>query len=192
MTTTGFPTAGTMSETGDLPAGLTFTDNHNGTATLTGTPAAATGGTYTLTLGDANGFGSRRQPVFTLTVDQAPAITSAASKTFTVGQSDSFTVTTTGFPTAGTLSETGALPTGLTFTDNHDGTATLTGTPAAATGGTYSLTLGDTNGVAPDATQVFTLTVNEAPAFTSAATATFTTGAAGSFTIQTVGFPATR
>ena len=39
--------------------------------------------------------------------------------------------TTAGFPTATTLTKTGALPAGVTFTDNGDGTATLAGTPAA-------------------------------------------------------------
>ena len=51
----------------------------------------------------------------------------------------------------------------MTFVDNGDGTATLAGTPAAGTGGTYALTITATNGVAPDATQSFTLTVDQAP-----------------------------
>ena len=76
-------------------------------------------------------------------------------------------MTTTGFPTAA-LTETGALPTGVTFVDNGDGTATLAGTPAAGTGGTYALTITAANGVLPDATQSFTLTVDQAPAITSA------------------------
>ena len=38
-------------------------------------------------------------------------------------------MTTTGIPTAA-LSETGALPTGVTFVDNGDGTATLASTAA--------------------------------------------------------------
>ena len=66
-------------------------------------------------------------------------------------------MTTTGFPTSA-LSETGALPAGVTFVDNGDGTATLAGTPAAGTGGTYALTITAANGVLPDATQSFTLT----------------------------------
>ena len=71
----------------------------------------------------------------------------------------SFTVTTTGFPTP-TVSESGALPGGVTFTNNGNGTATLSGTPTAA--GTYPLTLTAANGVLPNATQSFTLTVNQA------------------------------
>jgi hypothetical protein len=37
-----------LTESGVLPSGVTFTDNENGTATLSGTRASGTGGTYTL------------------------------------------------------------------------------------------------------------------------------------------------
>ena len=47
-----------------------------------------------------------------------------------VGSPFSFTVTTTGAPAAA-LTETGALPSGITFTDNGNGTATIAGTAAA-------------------------------------------------------------
>src|SRR4029078_13712553 len=90
---------------------------------------------------------------------------------------------------AAARSEPGALPGGVTFADNHDATATLGGTPAAGAGGVYDLTLTASNGVAPNATQHLTLTVNQAPAFTSGASTTFTGGTAGSFTVTTSGFP---
>ncbi len=45
------------------------------------------------------------------------------------------------------------------FLDNKNGTATLAGTSAAGTAGTYPLTFTASNGVLPDATQPFTLTV---------------------------------
>ena len=67
-------------------------------------------------------------------------------------------MTTTGNPTPA-LSETGTLPTGVTFTDNGNGTATLAGTPAAGTAGTYPITITAANGVGSNATQTFTLTV---------------------------------
>ena len=96
-------------------------------------------------------------------------------------------MTTTGFPTA-VLSETGALPTGVTFVDNGDGTATLAGTPAAGTGGTYPLTITAANGVLPDATQTFTLTVAAAPTVTGLSP-TSGSGAGGtSVTITGTGF----
>jgi len=90
----------------------------------------------------------------------APGVTSADQATFTLGNSGSFTVTATGIPTPA-LSETGNLPGGVTFSDNGDGTATLSGTPSSGTVGTYPITLSATNGLSPDATQNFTLTVNQ-------------------------------
>jgi hypothetical protein len=188
VTTTGTP-APSLTETGVLPSGVTFTDNGNGTATLAGTPAAGTSGTYSLTIKAHNGIGTDATQTFTLTVDQAPAITSAASTTFTVGTAGTFAVTTTGVPTP-SLTETGTLPTGVTFVDNKNGTATLAGTPAAGTGGTYSLTIKAHNGIGTDATQTFTLTVDQAPAITSANSTTFTVSAAGTFTVTTTGTPA--
>ena len=81
----------------------------------------------------------------------------------------------------------------MTFTDNGDGTATLAGTPAAGTGGSYPLTITAANGTAPDATQAFTLTVNQAPAITSGDSATaFTVGTAGTFTVTTDRLPRRR
>jgi len=189
VTTTGFPTSA-LTETGALPSGVTFVGNSNGTATLAGTPAAGTAGTYPLTITAANGVTPDGTQSFTLTVAaaQAPAITSAGSTTFTAGTAGTFTVTTTGVPTSA-LTETGALPSGVTFVDNSNGTATLAGTPAAGSGATYALTITAANGVTPNATQSFTLTVNQAPAITSADSTTFTVGTAGTFTVTTTGFP---
>jgi autotransporter-associated beta strand protein len=189
VTTTGFP-APTLSETGTLPNGLTFVDNGDGTATLTGTPGGNTGGTYTLSITAQNGVGSDATQAFTLTIDQAPSITSAASTTFTVGTLGGFTVTTAAFPIP-SLSDGGfALPSGLTFTDNGNGTASLAGTPVAGTGGIYSFTLTAHNGVGGDALQTFTLTVDQAPAITSTDNHTYAVGTADSFTVTTTGFPA--
>ncbi|MCS6863428.1 MAG: hypothetical protein NZT92_24240, partial [Abditibacteriales bacterium] len=91
-------------------------------------------------------------PTVTLSVGRAPAITSANNATFTVGQPGSFTVTTTGYP-APTLSLSGTLPSGVTFTPNANGTATISGTPTA--GGTFTVTITASNGVTPNATQTF-------------------------------------
>ena len=92
-------------------------------------------------------------------------ITSAASTTATAGAPFSFTVTTAGSPTP-SLSETGALPTGVTFTDNGNGTATLAGTPAVGQQGSYPIKITASNGGANSVTQSFTLTVNAPPAAT--------------------------
>ncbi len=186
VTTTGYPSA-SLSETGALPTGLSFTANSNGTATIAGTPAAGTGGSYPLTVKAANSTGTTSQG-FTLVVDQAPAITSAATTTGTVGKAMSFTVTTTGYPSATMITETGKLPTGLSFTANSNGTATIAGTPAAGTGGSYPLTVKAANSTGT-ASQGFTLVVDQAPAITSAKTTTGTVGKAMSFTVTTTGYP---
>jgi hypothetical protein len=189
VTAIGTP-APTMAVSGSLPSGVTFLDNGNGTGTLSGTPGATTGGSYALTVTASNGVLPNGTQAFTLIVNQTPAVTSAAATTFTVGTLGSFTVTTSGFPLP-TLARGGvALPAGVTFTDNGNGTGTLTGTPAAGTGGTYAITFTATNTVAASAPQAFTLTVNQAPAITSANTTAFVVGTLGSFTVTTSGFPA--
>jgi large repetitive protein len=172
----------TLSQSGTLPSGVSFNAS---SGILSGTPAAGTGGTYNLSFTASNGVSSNATQSFTLTVNQAPAITSANNTTFTVGTAGSFTVTKTGVPTP-SLSQSGALPSGVTF---NSATGVLSGTPAAGTGGTYSLTFTASNGVGANATQNFTLTVNQAPAITSANNATFTVGSAGSFTVTATGFP---
>jgi hypothetical protein len=190
VTTSGFPFAA-LTESGTLPTGVSFTDNGDGTATLSGTPAAGTAGTYALTLSAANGVAPAATQTFTLTVDQPPVITSATSAAFTVGHKSSFTYTTSpGLPTTTTLSLSGKLPAGVTFTPGSHGTATLHGTPAAGTGGSYALTLTAGNATGSTTTQTFTLTVAQAPSITSPAGVVFTTGKTGSFTVTTRGFPA--
>jgi hypothetical protein len=135
----------------------------------------------------SNGSGSATQD-FTLTVNEAPTITSMDNPTFSVGSPGGFTVTTTGFPAA-TLTASGSLPGGVSFVDNGDGTATVSGTPDAGSGGVYKVSVTAGNGIGDGVTQTFTLTVNEAPALTSADTTTFTAGSAGTFTVTTTGFP---
>ena len=129
-----------------LPSGVTFTDNGNGTATLSGTPAAGTAGTYPFTITASNGghcstpprpSPSRSTRRARSPAPPAPPLTSASPGPLPSRRP--------GSPTCG-LSETGALPPGVTFKDNGDGTATLSGTPAAGTGGTYPFTITATNG----------------------------------------------
>ncbi len=104
---------------------------------------------------------------FTLTVTgQAPAIQSASATTFTVGSAGSFAVMTTGVPTNtitnanfSGCTKSPALPSGVTLTDNGNDTATLAGTPAAGTAGSYTLCLNASNGIGSAATQTFTLTI---------------------------------
>ena len=153
VTATGFPIP-SLGEAGALPTGLHFQDHGNGTASLTGTPT--TGGVFNISFTAANGIGSAAVKSFTLAVNQAPSITSANSAVFDIHLLNSFTVTTIGTP-APSITRTGSLPGGVSFVDNHNGTGTLSGTPAAT--GAFHLTFSATNGLGATATQSFTLSV---------------------------------
>jgi hypothetical protein len=185
VTASGFP-APTLSESGGdvLPGGVTF---NAATGVLSGTPAVGSGGAYVLHFTATNGIGADDSQTFSLTVNEAPAFTSAGSAIFATGTPGSFTVAASGFPVP-TLSESGSdpLPNGVTFDPSS---SVLSGTPAAGSGGTYTLHFTATNGVGSDAAQTFTLTVNQAAAFTSATSAVFTVGTAGSFTVAASSFP---
>jgi hypothetical protein len=152
LTATGYP-GSTYSESGALPAGLSFS---NVTGLLTGTPLANTGGSYTLHFTPTNAAGTGATQTFTLIVLQDPAITSANAAIFTEGSFGTFNVTSTGYP-APTYQETGGLPNGVTFNDT---TGVFSGTPAGGTDGVYTITIIAMNGVDTNAMQTFTLTVN--------------------------------
>jgi hypothetical protein len=86
---------------------------------------------------------------------QAPAFTTSTNATtFMVGAAGTFSFTASGEP-APTFSKTGTLPSGVTLSPS----GVLSGTPAPGTGGIYPLTITASNGVSPDATLSFTLTV---------------------------------
>jgi large repetitive protein len=176
VTATGFQVP-TFSETGTLPGGVTLNST---TGVLSGTPAAGTGRVYSITITANNGVGTPATQTFTLTVDQVPAITSASAATFTVGTAGSFTIKATGFP-APIFTETGALPNGVTLNAT---TGVLSGTPAAGTGGVYKFTICACNGVLPDATQSFTLSVQDFTISASPASETISAGKDGAYTIS--------
>jgi hypothetical protein len=180
--TSGFP-APTLSRSGSLPSGVTYTDNHNGTATISGVPAAGSGGTYTDTITATNCAGSPSQTI-TLTVGQPATITNTNTQfSFTAGSSASFTVVTAGYPRP-TLTESGALPLGMSF---NPANGVVSGTISAqAQCGVYSVNFTASNSFGPQ-TRNFTITVGLA--ITSPSVAYFTGGQAGSFTITTAGLP---
>jgi hypothetical protein len=179
---TGYPTP-SWSETGSLPAGVSFSDNGNGTASLTGTPSVP--GTYNLTVTAANGMSSATQS-FSLTVTTAPSFTSPSTASLTVGTASSLTVSTLATPTAA-LTESGSLPAGLSFVDNGNGTATISGTPTSP--GNYNVTL-DAASAVGSSTQGLVLSVDQPLVITSPASADFTENASAGFVAQATGYPA--
>jgi large repetitive protein len=156
VTTIGTPPV-ELTETGTLPTGITFKTRKDGTATISGTPAATTGGVYSLTFTASNHFGKDTRS-FILVVDQAPAFTSKAKATFTAGVTNTFTVTTSGYP-APSITESGTLPYGVTFTTEGNGTTSISGKPTTKTRARkYKVKLTASNGLGK-ATQTFTLKV---------------------------------
>lgn len=150
-----------------VPAWLTLTDNGDGTATLAGTPAAADVGDHPVSLQVSDGTDTATQD-FTITVSGVPAgnnppaftstpVTEAAEDaayTYEVAASDpdsgaSLTITA---PT---------LPGWLTLTDNGDGTASLSGTPAEGDVGEHDVSLEVSDGT-DTAAQDFTISVEAA------------------------------
>ena len=131
---------------GTVPPGLTFTDGgaSDDTATLTGTPTTPGLYVFTVTVTDANGcVGSREYlvavlPVPCIATDLTVTPTSIPAVTVGTAYSQDFGAT------GGTLDYTfqlgGILPDGLSFVDNADNTATISGTPTAT--GIYPITVG--------------------------------------------------
>ena len=87
-----------------------------------------------------------------------PAITSRDRAIFFSGIPNRVRISTVGYPTPA-ITETGTLPAGVFFSDNGDGTASFSGTPAVGTEGTYDLTISASNGTNPPASQPFVLIV---------------------------------
>jgi hypothetical protein len=111
--------------------------------------------------------GTGRSATYDLIVGRPPSVTSPTSVTFTVGNPNRFTITTTGFPRP-VITLHGQIPAGLMLVDNHDGTATFAGTPRSNTEGSYPLFVDVRNGVA-DPEQRLMLTVASPESGTSAA-----------------------
>jgi hypothetical protein len=139
-----------------LPGGLSIDP---ATGLISGTIPVGAAGSYSVTV-TASDAGASSDATFTWTVDGAPTITSGdhPKKPFVEDSAGSFTITTSHSFPAPTLSETGALPDGVTFTDNHDGTATLAGIPNKGTEGTYTITITAANAAGRDV-QMFAVNV---------------------------------
>ncbi len=121
---TGLPDTFTWTLTGELPSGLSFNAD---TATISGTPAAGTGGQYNISATATNSEGSTTRD-YTLVVDENPRIDIDSLPNAYVGSEYSFDVDIAGYPEVSVFAD--GLPEGLTFnteTLEITGTATTTG-----------------------------------------------------------------
>ncbi|MGA7148606.1 MAG: putative Ig domain-containing protein, partial [Microbacterium sp.] len=177
----GIPPASYSVTAGAVPIGLTLSS----AGVLSGTPTV--GGNYSFTVTAANVAGTASTAT-TISVGQAPAITSSAMGSWTAGSPGTFTVTASGLP-APAITVSGGLPAGITFADNGDGTGTLAGTPLAVAAGTSPLTFTATNAFG-STMQDFSLSIATAPAFAGPLDVELVTGTPASYTLTTIGSPA--
>ncbi|KAA6460340.1 hypothetical protein DYQ86_15000 [Acidobacteria bacterium AB60] len=139
-----------------LYAGVCSASNSVGGAVASGAPFdTGTLGPHTFTVQVQDSAMNTSQTLVTYTVVAPPAISGPSSAVFAVGTPNSVQFNATGYPVP-SFTEVGALPSGVTFVDNKNGTATLSGT--ATVSGIYKITVSATNGVSPAATLSFTLT----------------------------------
>jgi hypothetical protein len=188
--TAGMPMTWTYKATGtghiafstfvNLPGGVTFTDNGNGTATFTGIPtginstnpcgqhgcylfASNDGSTFqtdfsgihptwdaVLLFGETNNSG----PLSPITSPPAGQLNVSNTLYFPDGQSATVNVAATGATTPVTYSAAcGGLPSWATFTDNGNGTGTFTGTPPRGASDIHAVRIAvNTLGLPPDTT----------------------------------------
>jgi hypothetical protein len=165
VTTTGYPVPRLTAKDTSGIAFPYFTDNGNGTATIAYAPSEA--GTINLTITATGVDGAAVTQAFTLQVVRlvvAPVFTSADQAIFTAGQPNTFTIAAGPFVDVFTAcsevigassckrgSPPASLPAGVTLTDNHNGTATLSGSPTSPGVSTFEITASN-----PAATKLYT------------------------------------
>jgi hypothetical protein len=198
VTTTGFPPPRLSLSGGLLDAfpGLTFTDNGNGTGTVSGT-STVYGARGCLLMNGKAGCGvvasnSQGTVIQGFIINLAPAPPASlgplTEATFVAGADNSVVVTSTGAKTRvgwRVMSK----PSWTEYSDNENGTLSLSGMPPAGTSGTFSVLLtpvaeGSTQLGNPGPPSTYLLRVVNTPLFLSPNTARFTVGSQGSFTIS--------
>ncbi len=149
-----------------LPVVLSIDPSASSICSLAGSSVSFTNeGVCVIDANQAGNGGYSAAPQFqqSFWVDPAPpAITSADYATATVGGPFSFTVTTSASPVH-SIAEKGKLPKGVTFVENGNGTATMSGKPVKA--GVRHLAIRATFGAGRTkvvVTQAFTLTIERA------------------------------
>lgn len=190
IVTTGSPVPRLRPSPGLNLSGLSFMDNGDGTATISGTPNSPnelicyTGCDNFIEASNSNG--TVRQ-TFNVFIQSAPPAVPVApfDTTFIAAADNAFQLFSNGAQTPVTWSlsfNDGA--SWLSLRNNPDGTATFTGRPPAGTTGVFRpIVLPRVAGGFVTTAQGYTITVVNRPAFLSANKAAFTAGQAGAFQV---------
>ena len=177
--------SGSITESGALPQGLEFTDNGNGTATISGMPAAGTGGLITLQLSITSDTGTGTQALNVQVNEALSVATTNKVVNFYGGQNNSFAVPFSGYPllssapvaypvlngenyVPGAEFTVSGLPADLTYSNlnpagYNTGTLTLSGMPSSSDVGEYLVAITATNGVGTPVTYYVTLNIEPVP-----------------------------
>jgi len=168
-----------------FPSGMTINST---TGLIQWTPLSA--GNFDVTVNASNGVSPDASQSFTINVQSsttfAPAITSTAVTSGTVGQLYTYDVDTDGNPTPTYSLST--FPSGMTINSTS---GLIEWTPSAT--GDFDVTVNASNGVSPDASQSFTINVQSsttfAPIITSTAVTSGTVGQLYTYDVETDGNP---
>jgi hypothetical protein len=196
--TTGSPTPKLTIDPGVLVHGLSFKDNGNGTATISGTIADAANHRCLVFNGGPCGIRASNSQgtviqALSINFQAAPraSVNPPTSATFITNAPNSVTLTSSGASTPVTWELGGppitvAPPSWLKLTNNGDGTANLHGTPPANTTDTFTL---EVSPVAFGSGPFFifspySIDVLNVPVFLSSSTAAFHVGSNGLFTVR--------
>jgi phage-related protein len=147
-----------------LPSGATFTNNGNGTGTFNWTPGYAQANSYNLTFYATDGVAiDSERIVITVTEagNQTPVLAAIGNRTATEGISLVFNISASDpDATIPTLSSS-TLPTGVSFVDHSNGTASFSWMPGYTQAGSYNVTFYASDGALIDSERI-TITVNDA------------------------------
>ncbi len=137
---------------GTLPGWATLLDNLDGTATISGTPGGGDSATTTVTI-TADDGGLSDGAVFDLTVTNTnlpPVIVNPGNQAGAEDESFSVTITASDPDTTIPTFTGSGLPGWATFTDNGDGTTTISGTPGYADAAITTVTITANDGLLTD------------------------------------------
>ena len=134
--------------TADVPAWLTFTDNGNKTATLVGEPLESEIGEHAIEITATDGVNAPVVQQFVIVVAQNNAPAFASTPVLTINDNEEYIYEVVANDEDGDDIEFSAtsLPEWLSFEDNGDGTATVSGTLAKGVNDEFNITIAATDG----------------------------------------------